>query len=182
MEKKSISPVRIEPLEKHHDRTGFDCGTEVLNRYLKERARQDQQSRAAVVFVLVEGNDPRILGYYTLSQSSLLLEELPDKLRKKLPRYPQVPTTLLGRLAVDQSCRGKRYGELLLLNALERAWTVSQQVASFAMIVDVLEVEPDPMPFYLRYEFQALPTQPRRLFFPLQVCAQLFASTPDQEP
>ena len=162
MEKKSTSPVRIEILQKHHDRTRFDCGTESLNQYLKQLAKQEQQRRTAAVFVLVREDAPQVLGYYTLSQSSVLLSELPASRHKKLPRYPQVPTTLLGRLAVDQSCRGMRYGELLLMNALERAWTASQQVASFAMIVDVLEVEPDPMLFYLRYDFEALPTQPRR--------------------
>lgn len=179
MEKKSTSPVRIETLQKHHDRSPFDCGDEGLNRYLKELAKQEQQRRTAAVFVLVEGTDSRILGYYTLSQSSLLLADLPDSRRKKLPRYPQVPTTLLGRLAVDQSCRGKRYGELLLMNALERAWNASQEIASFAMIVDVLEVEPDPLPFYLRYDFEPLPTQPRRLFLPFKVCDQLFAAGAD---
>ena len=182
MEKKSTSPVRIEALHKHHDKTGFDCVTESLNLYLKQLAKQEQQRRTAAVFVLVREDDPQVLGYYTLSQSSVLLSELPASRHKKLPRYPQVPTTLLGRLAVDQSCRGMRYGELLLMNALERAWTASQQVASFAMIVDVLEVEPDPMPFYLRYDFEALPTQPRRLFLPLQVCDQLFAQPPEKKP
>ena len=182
MEKKSTSPVRIETLQKHHDRTRFDCGSESLNQYLKQLAKQEQQRRTAAVFVLVREDDPQVLGYYTLSQSSVLLSELPASRHKKLPRYPQVPTTLLGRLAVDQSCRGMRYGELLLMNALERAWTASQQVASFAMIVDVLEVEPDPMPFYLRYDFEALPTQPRRLFLPLQVCDQLFAAPPEKKP
>ena len=167
--------ARIEALQKHHDRTRFDCGIEALNRYLKQNARQELDRRAAAVFVLVENANPQILGYYTLSQSSVLLADLPDARQRKLPRYPQVPTTLLGRLAVDQSCRGKGYGELLLMDALERAWRASQQAASFAMIVDVLEVQPDPLSFYLRYDFGPLPTQPRRVFLPLQSCDQLFA-------
>lgn len=170
-------PARIESFQKHHDRTPFDCGVEVLNRYLKQNARQELERRTAAVFVLVEADDPRILGYYTLSQSSVLLSDLPGDRHKKLPRYPQVPTTLLGRLAVDQSCKGKRYGEFLLMDALERAWRTSQQAASFALVVDVLEVEPDPLAFYLRYEFAPLPTQPRRLFLPLQSCDSLFADT-----
>lgn len=181
MENKSTSPVRIEPLQKRHDRARFDCGIEVLNRYLKELAKQELERRTAAVFVLVTEEAPQILGYYTLSQSSVLLADLPDSRRKKLPRYPQVPTTLLGRLAVDQSCKGKGYGELLLMDALKRAWSASQQVASFAVIVDVLEVEPDPLPFYLRYEFEPLPTQPRRLIIPLRTCDQLFANETDKK-
>ncbi len=174
MEKKSSLPFRIEPLEKKHDRSQFDCGTEVLNRYLKENARQEQQRRTAAVFVLIHEGEQRVLGYYTLSQCSVLLGDLPDKQRKKLPRYPQVPASLLGRIAVDRICRGQGYGEILLMNALERAWKASREVASFAMVVDVLDVQPDPLQFYLRYDFQPLPTQPRRLFLPLQTCDQLF--------
>lgn len=166
--------LKIDPLQTSHDRSLFHCGVEVLDRYLKELAKQELQRRTAAVFVLVREGESRILGYYTLSQSSVLLSDLPERRRKKLPRYPQVPTTLLGRLAMDQSCRGKGYGELILMDALKRAWQASQQVASFAMIVDVLDVQPDPLLFYLRYDFEALPSEPRRLFLPFQNCDPLF--------
>lgn len=169
-----VASLRIEPLNNSHDRSLFDCGVEALDRYLKELAKQELQRRTAAVFVLVREGKSSILGYYTLSQSSVLLADLPERRRKKLPRYPQVPTTLLGRLATDRSGRGKGYGELLLMDALKRAWQASQQVASFAMIVDVIEVLPDPLPFYLRYDFEPLPTQARRLFLPLQSCDSLF--------
>ena len=66
MENKSTSPVRIEPLQKRHDRARFDCGIEVLNRYLKELAKQELERKTAAVFVLVSENEPQILGYYTL--------------------------------------------------------------------------------------------------------------------
>jgi len=171
---KASSPLRIEPLQNSHERSLFNCGVEALDRYLKELAKQELQRRTAAVFVLVREGEPSILGYYTLSQSSVFLADLPERRRKKLPRYPQVPTTLLGRLATDQGGRGKGYGELLLMDALKRAWQAAQQVASFAMIVDVIEVQPDPLSFYLRYDFEPLPTQPRRLFMPFQSCDSLF--------
>lgn len=164
----------ILSLQSHHERESFHCGVESLERYLKEIARQEIQRKTAAVFVLSEGENSKVLGYYTLSQSSVILAELPESRRRKLPRYPQVPTTLLGRLAVDSSCRGHRYGELLRMDALKRAWVASKEVASLAMIVDVLDVEPDPLPFYLRYDFEAFPTQPRRLFLPLEVCDRIF--------
>ena len=33
----------IELLAKHHDRTNFQCGSETLDRYLQQQARQDAQ-------------------------------------------------------------------------------------------------------------------------------------------
>lgn len=81
---------------------------------------------------------------------------------------------------MEQSCCGQGYGELILMDALKRAWQASRQVASFAMIVDVLDVQPDPLPFYLRYDFVALPNEPRRLFLPFQNCDPLLSDGPSR--
>jgi hypothetical protein len=61
----------------------------------------------AAPFVLVLP-DGAIAGYYTLSSTSVQLAELPEQPVRKLPRYPLVPATLLGRLAVDRWIGGKR--------------------------------------------------------------------------
>ena len=62
----------VEELDaKRHDRTGFDCGGEPLNRYLKTLAGQHRVKGIATTFVLVESELPaRILGYYSLSAAS----------------------------------------------------------------------------------------------------------------
>lgn len=60
------------------------------------------------------------------------------------------------------------------MNALERAWTASREAASFAMVVDVLDIQPDPLQFYLNYGFESFPNQPRRLFLPLQKVDGIF--------
>jgi GNAT superfamily N-acetyltransferase len=87
----------------------------------------------AAPFVLVLP-DETIAGYYTLSSTSVQLSELPAQIVRKLPRYPLVPATLLGRLAVDRRQQGKGYGRFLLADALYRA--SRSEVASFAVIVD----------------------------------------------
>jgi len=51
--------------------------------------------------VLIEPPSPYVLGFYTLSNASLQAAELAATLVKKLPRYPVLPATRLGRLAVD---------------------------------------------------------------------------------
>jgi GNAT superfamily N-acetyltransferase len=40
------------------------------------------------------------------------------QIAKKLPRYPLIPATLLGRLAVDERHHGEGIGEFLLMDAL----------------------------------------------------------------
>jgi GNAT superfamily N-acetyltransferase len=112
---------RVEPLGSQ-DRTGFSCGVEALDRYFREQADQDQRRRAAAPFVLLTA-DHRIAGYYTLSAAVLASEAVPAELMRKFkwPRYPQLPATLIGRLARDQAFRGQGVGERLLLDAIFRA-------------------------------------------------------------
>ena len=95
----------IEPLGKQHDRAAFSRGKEALDRYIKERASQDATRHYSASFVLVEKGEHTVLGYYTLSSFGIELEDLPEKIISKLPRYPVVPATLLARLAVDKNHR-----------------------------------------------------------------------------
>ncbi len=152
-----------------------------MDLYLRTQALQDLRRRVSAVFVITPLGQRRVLGYYTLSALSLALGRLalgrlPLEARRKLPRYPEVPVTLLGRLAVDRSCRGAgiRLGEHLLVDALRRSLEASAQVASYAVVVDVVAGQPDPIGFYLRYGFQALPDHPRRLFLPIATIRRLF--------
>lgn len=110
---------KTEALTSRHDRTGFDCGIPPLTTYLQRQANQDQKRRVSACFVFYESAN--VLGYYTLSASTVGLERLPLRIQKKLPRYPRVPATLMGRLAVDLSARGRRLGETLLFDAMFRA-------------------------------------------------------------
>lgn len=165
----------VEVLSKEHDRESFNCGNADLNAYLQTQARQEMDRGAAVVYVLVPEHNPRdIAGFYTLSSSSVRLSDWPDSFRKKLPRYPLVPVTLIGRLAVSLSFKGHRLGERLLIDALERCHAASRAVGSVAVIVDAKDA--DVATFYARYGFIAFPDQPLRLFLPMKTIGTLTRS------
>jgi predicted GNAT family N-acyltransferase len=166
------TPYRIEALSSTHDRTAFDCGDATLNRYLRQQARQDAENSVAAPFVLTRPPDLRVLGYYTLSASLVNASELPDTLAKKLPRYPQLPVTLLGRLAVDLRMRGQGLGEFLLLNALHRSLGAAPNIAAMAVLVDAKDNAAEA--FYRHFSFLRLQAQPRRLFIPMKSVAELF--------
>ena len=163
---------RIAPIGKNHDRTLFSCGNVTLDRYLHQQARQDAEKHVAAPFVLTAPPAPRVLGYYTLSASVVNTNELPDTLVKKLPRYPQLPVTLLGRLAVDQSMRGKGMGQFLLLDALRRSLEAAPNIAAMAVLVDAKDDTAEA--FYRHFSFLPLQLQPRRLFLPMKTIAGLF--------
>jgi predicted GNAT family N-acyltransferase len=168
----AVTSVTVEPLGRQHDRTVFHCGSEALDRYLKHQARQDADRRVAAPFVAVNQPDTRVLGYYTLSASVLTLVDLPDELAHKLPRYPQLPVTLLGRLAVDQSTKGQGLGEHLLLDALRRSLAHADRIAAMAVVVDAKDEAA--AAFYRHYGFLTLQAQPSRLFVPMRLVTQLF--------
>lgn len=166
-----LTNITVEPLGQQHDRTSFHCGAEALDRYLKKQARQDAEKRVAAPFVAVKRPDTCVLGYYTLSASVLTLADLPDELVRKLPRYPQLPVTLLGRLAVDQSTKGQGLGEHLLLDALHRSLAHADQIAAMAVVVDAKDESA--AAFYRHFGFLTLQAQPSRLFLPMRLVAQL---------
>jgi GNAT superfamily N-acetyltransferase len=160
---------RIEPLGAGHNRSSFECGAEPLDRYLRVQAGQDARKNIAAPFVLVL-SDGTVAGYYTLSATAINVAELPEKTARKLPRYPLLPGTLLGRLAVDRRHHGKGYGRFMLADALFRAFR--SEIASFAVIVDAKDE--NARRFYQRESFLPFPDQPMKLFLPMADIAQLF--------
>lgn len=158
----SQPPLRLVRLDAKHERTSFDCGTEPLNRYLREQATQDIRRRIAACFVALADGD-RIAAYYTLASASLLLSDLPASMSKKLPRYPTVPTVRMGRLAVDQDFKGQGLGGALLADALTRA--ARAEIAAYALMVDAKDETATT--FYQHHGFIPLPDASRTLFLPL---------------
>jgi ribosomal protein S18 acetylase RimI-like enzyme len=167
------SDCRVEPLGQHHNRKAFSSGVEPLDRYLRERAGQDARRRVAAPFVLREGERDAVLGYYTLSALSIDVGAWPEDVARKLPHYPVVPATRLGRLAVDRSLRGRGMGEYLLMDGLRRALIASRQVAAVAVIVDAKD--DNAVAFYRRYGFIPFADQANRLFVPMGTIEQLFS-------
>jgi ribosomal protein S18 acetylase RimI-like enzyme len=167
------SDYRVEPLGQQHNRKAFSSGVEPLDRYLREQAGQDARRRVAAPFVLCGGQSNVVLGYYTLSALSIDVGAWPEDVARKLPHYPVVPATLLGRLAVDRSLRGKGIGEYLLMDALRRALIASRQVAAVAVIVDAKD--DNAVAFYRRYGFIPFADQANRLFLPMGTIEQLFS-------
>lgn len=162
----------VEALQKSHGRDTFSCGHVALDRYLQRQARQDTQNQVAAVFVAVRPPDSTVLGFYSLSASSIDAADLPVDLAKKLPRYPRLPVTLLGRLAIDQPYKGQGLGQFLLLDALYRSQQAAAAIAAMAVVVDAKDAAA--AAFYERYGFMQLSATEGRMFLPMKTVAALF--------
>jgi GNAT superfamily N-acetyltransferase len=161
----------VEPLGAH-DRLSFSCGVSDLDYYLHVQAGQDAKRKVAAPFVLVDPHG-NVVGYYTLSAYAIRLSELPPDVARKLPKYPLIPTTLLGRLAVSQAHQGQKLGRLLLMDALFRSWKNTAEVASVGVIAEAYN---DAIrDFYLRHELVPRLDHPRKLFITMRTIQKAFA-------
>ena len=162
----------VELLHRGHNKDGFDCSKELLNNYLRNQAGQDVKRKLSACYVLANGETKSVIGYYTLSNYGIPISSFSTQIRKRLPgTYTTIPTTLLGRLAIDKSRQGEGLGKILLIDALKRSWENSQIVASYAVVVDPLDEEAKS--FYHHYGFTELPDS-GKMFIPMRTLDELF--------
>lgn len=161
-----------ELLNSKHRKKDFSCGEPMLDNYLHHQAGQDIKRKLAICFVLSDTDSELVKGYYTLSNSGISLEVVPEEIRKKLPKsYKTIPATLLGRLAIDTRFQGQGIGKWLLIDALKRSYETSRAVDSFAVVVDPLDDQAEQ--FYAKYGFIKL-SNSGKMFLAMKTVKQLF--------
>ena len=160
----------ISILDKTHNRKAFECEEPELTHYIQRQVSQDVIKKLAICFVATD-NDNNVIGYYTLSSESLGREQIPDKYIKKVPQNYNAPVILLGRLARDITANGTGLGEYLLLDALFRAFTLSEEsIGAMAVVVDPMNEFA--VKFYKKYGFEQLPDS-EKMFIPMNTIRQI---------
>jgi GNAT superfamily N-acetyltransferase len=114
----------------------------------------------------------RVIGYYTLSAYGIRPAELPPDVAKKLPKYPLIPATLLGRLAVSKDHQGQKLGQVLLMDALHRSWRNTMEVGSVGVVAEAINEAA--RKFYLHHEFVPLLEHRQKLFIAMKTIKALF--------
>jgi len=156
--------LKIETVSRDHNRSGFDCGNDALNQYLKKIARQHLNKGISRTFVLVDDSMPReILGFFTLVSCEIFVDKLPRKYAKKYPS--KAPAAKLARLAVDKDRQRQGLGTHMMINAVERVIRVSQDLGIIGFFVDAKDNEAKA--YYEQFGFIQLPDNPLEFFLPL---------------
>lgn len=159
----------VEPLAKSHDRSGFACGNDRIDRYFRDTVSQDVKRRYATCFVARDTATGRVAGFYTLSSSNVPLTEVPEPLARKLPRYPTVPAVLIGWLGRDNGYGGLGLGEALLFDAIARV--ARAPIGAHALFADAIDDRA--AAFYAAFGFTPLIARPRTFYLPLATAASL---------
>ncbi len=157
---------RVEPLSRSHDRDGFDCGSEPLNLFLKQTARQHAARGISRTFVLVDESlaEPKpILGFFALNLCQIQSEALPPDEARKMPRH--VSGVRLGRLAVGRGLQGQGLGKILLVAAMKKFLDIFYTAGGIGLFVDAKDQKAKA--FYEHFGFVPLPSNELELFLPV---------------
>ena len=166
---------RIEPPAKFHDRDGFDCGSEPLNLFLKQTARQHAARGISRTFVLVEEGAPEpkpILGFFSLNLCQITSESLSAEEAKKLPR--EVSGIRLGRLAVAKGYQRQGIGKALLIAAMGKLLQIFNTAGGIGLFVDAKDQEAKR--YYEQFGFVSLPSNELELFLPVRTIQDALTS------
>ena len=158
---------KIELLAKSHDRDGFDCGSEPLNLFLKQTARQHAERGISRTFVLVEEGEeaPKpILGFFSLNICQLKSESLTAEAARRLPR--DVSGIRLGRLAVAKMCQRQGAGKALLVAAMEKSLEIFNSAGGIGLFVDAKDQAAKR--YYEQFGFVPMPSNELELFLPMK--------------
>ena len=160
--------IRIVPWRKEFSKCDFCCTVSDLDEYFRCRVGQDIRRRVTSCFVALDGNGS-VAGYYTLSAASILLDRLPEEVRRKLPRYTSIPAVEFGRLAVAWNFQHIGLGAALVYDAWRKS--LASEIAAYAMIVHAKN--PSVGSFYSHNGFTAFKDNPLCFYISLELCKKL---------
>lgn len=148
------SSAKITPPEKicsDHNFENFDSGEPVLDDWLRERALENEVSRASRTYVVCSKD--RVVGYYALATGAVKLADAPGRVKRNMPN--PVPVMVICRLAVDQDYQGRGIGRGLLRDAVLRIIQAAEIAGIRAILVHALSE--DSKQFYESCGFRPSP-------------------------
>ena len=151
-----------QPLNEHHSSTEFDCGDDMLNLWLQQRALSNQRSGATRTFVVCNA-DGAVKAYVALASGAVAVATSPGRFRRNMP--DPIPVVVLARLAVCRSLQGRGIARALLADAFERVLMASDQIGVRGVVVHAASAAA--RKFYLHLGFDPSPSDPNTLLLRL---------------
>lgn len=153
--------TRPEPLGDSHDLNTLTSGVDVLDDWLRRRARANQVSGASRTFVVAR--EGRVVGYYALASGAIAVAESVGRFRRNMP--DPIPVAVLGRLAVDQGQQGRGLGRALFRDCALRVAHAADTIGIRGIIVHAISEQAKA--FYLALGFDPSPADPMTLMVAL---------------
>lgn len=144
-----------------HDRAAFTCGADRIDNFLKITASKYLAGDIGRIFVAVEKDGGRLVGFYAVGPHSIDASELEADMKKRLPSHDRISAYYLSMIGAHVDVRGRGVGGFLLADALKRCMSASDQMGGRFVVLD--PINEDAAPLYARYDFAPLPSVPGRM-------------------
>lgn len=162
----------IEPFDADkHDRAAFSCGIEPVDNFFKRTANKLTKADNLRVWVMAEVDTGAVMGFYAVNAHSVDYRDLPAPFARTRPGHGAIPAAYISMIGRDRRYAGGGYGGDLLADCLTRLGRASETLGLAVVMLDVLdcgdaERTQRRKALYLDYGFQALLSNPMRLFLP----------------
>jgi len=149
--------VKLESTPKHKELIkDFDCGDADLNEFLKNDSFRYFEGHLAVTYLIVYGDENRVIGFYCLSSDSIKIDgedkEALVELDKDLEIYPAMK---IGRLGIHTGYKRKHIGTFIIKQVAGTALLYSRDFGCRFVTVDAYNEEV-PKAFYANNGFKEL--------------------------
>ena len=171
----------IEPFvdPARHDRAGFSCGVAAVDNYFKNTANKLAEAGNVRLFVMVS-SDQALIGFYAVNAHAVAYVDLPKRFARARPGHGSIPAAFIAMIGRDQRYSGAGFRGDLLVDALRRIAQVADSLGIAVVSLDVLDCGDSHrtarrQALYESYGFHPLPSNPTRLFLPLNAIRKLMA-------
>jgi GNAT superfamily N-acetyltransferase len=156
------------------DLTGFDCGNESVNAFLKEHARICEAGDRARSFLMLTDNTRELVGYYCISNNVIPLRYLPAPWREGQPPFP-LPVILIGQFGIDKRWQGKGLSICLLRFLYEHLYRIYQHGDGSAFAAVRVDTNPEDLAaqrFWKAQGFYEFEKSTNSFFYPIRALVQ----------
>jgi GNAT superfamily N-acetyltransferase len=154
----------IEKLSSQHQTHHFKCGRNSLDLFIRKHALINQRADSSQTYVVHQ--DGVVIGYYSLSFSSVRREDAPLAIQAEMPGNYPIPVMLFARFAVHREFQGQGLGQALLKDAFVRTIGASDIGGLAAILVDAIDEKA--VAYYRCYGFTECPVGDRKLMIPMK--------------
>jgi GNAT superfamily N-acetyltransferase len=126
-------PAALKP---GHDVDHFDCERDLINNWLKNRAKKASETDTARTYVVCRGQR-RVIGFYALAAGAVERDSAPGPLRRNMP--DPVPVVILAMFGVHKDEKGQGIGQDLLSDAMRRTLQAARIIGARALLIHALD-------------------------------------------
>ena len=163
-----------------HDRTAFSCGIVQVDNFFRKTANKLQKADNIRVRVM-STDEGDLVGFYAINAHAVAYDKLPDRFARNRPGHGLIPAAYISMIGVDRRFQGLGYGGELLVDCLVRIAQIADVLGTAVVMLDILDCGSQELVekrrlLYRRYGFEALPSDPLRMFLPVTTVRELLAN------